>query len=147
VWLQDLNTRQSQLLFLVVTFIRRYAPPELQRLLDEDVVEALDALARTFETASKGVIYEHRPTSLPANRLASELKQLLTEAGKSQPSSFDRDAAVVLRRIEQTARGSRTADPANRRAWLDTVERIVKGAEAGGDEDKPAPEPSRLIVP
>ncbi len=146
-WLEDLNTRQSQLLFLVVTFVKRYQPPELQRLLDDDVVEALGALAGTFETASRGVIYEHRPASLPADRLASALKQLLADAGKNQPSSFDRDVAVVLRRVEQTARASRSTDPDNPRAWLDGVDRIIKGAEARSEDEKNAPESPRLIVP
>ena len=51
------------------TFLARYEAPELQPLIDDDVAEAMAALAATFETASRGVIYEHRPASLPAERL------------------------------------------------------------------------------
>ena len=38
----------------------------------------------TFETASRGVIYEHRPASLPAERLATALKPVLAEAGRAR---------------------------------------------------------------
>ena len=78
---RDFNERQSQLFLMIATFLIRYEPPELQALLDDDVAEAADALAATFETASRGVIYEHRPASLPAERLAAALK---ADAGQAQ---------------------------------------------------------------
>ena len=65
------------------------------------MAEAAAALAATFETAARGVIYEHRPASLPAERLATALKPVLAEAGKGSASAFERDAAVVLRRLEE----------------------------------------------
>src|SRR3982751_5717464 len=42
--LRDLSERQSQLFFLISQFLQRYEPPELQRLVDEDVVDAVTAL-------------------------------------------------------------------------------------------------------
>ena len=63
--MRDLSERQSQLFFLISTFLQRYEPPELQPLIDDDVAEAAAALAGTFETAVRGVIYEHRPAALP----------------------------------------------------------------------------------
>jgi hypothetical protein len=148
-FMRDFSERQSRLLFLLATFLLRYNPPELQPLIDEDIVEAAAALAGTFETASRGVIYEHQPASLPAARLAAALKALMAQAGKDAPSSFERDAAVVLRRLEETARGLRAADPSNRRSLLDLLGRIIR--RPGGDDlpgdDPVAPEPSRLIVP
>ena len=54
--------RQSQLCSSPSTrVITRYEPPEFQAVVDDDVVDAAAALAATFETASRGVIYEHRP--------------------------------------------------------------------------------------
>jgi hypothetical protein len=82
--LRDFNKPQSQLFLLVASFLNQYKPLELQAVIDDDVVEAATAMAATFETASKGVIYEHRPTSLSAQRLMSELKPLLAEAGKGR---------------------------------------------------------------
>ena len=86
------------------TFLVRYEPPELQPLIDDDVAEAAAALAATFETASRGVIYEHRPASLPAERLATALKPVLAEAGKGAGRLSSVTPAVVLRRVEEAVR-------------------------------------------
>lgn len=143
--MRDLNERQSQLFFLVATFLIRYESPEWQRLSDEDVAEGAAALAGTFETAARGVIYEHRPASIPAGRLAAAMKQALGEAASSTTSAFERDAAVVLRRVEEAARAARGADPTNPRAFIDLLARLVTPpAVEGGSQ--PA-EASRLIVP
>jgi hypothetical protein len=143
-FLRDLNQRQSQLFFLINRFLVRYHPPELQPLIDGDVIEAVAALAATFETAARGVIYEHRPASPPAARLATALKPLLAEAGQSGGTPFERDAAVVLRRIEEAAREAPAADRGNRKAFLDLLGRVIP--ESGEQEPPPAASP-RLIVP
>src|SRR6266478_9335652 len=105
--MRDLSERQSKLFFLITAFLARYQAPELQTPIDEDVADAMGALAATFETASRGLIYDHRPASLSAERLTVALKPLLAEAGRSTGTAFDRDAAVVLRRIETAARDIR----------------------------------------
>jgi hypothetical protein len=148
--LRDFTQRQSQLFLLIATFLVRYHAPELQPLIDDDVGECADALAATFETAARGVIYEHRPTSLLAERLVAALKPVLTEAGKGVPgSAFERDAAVVLRRVAEGARETRTHEPGNRRALLDLLARVVKPRDSDTDEAATADraEPSRLILP
>ena len=146
--MRDFNERQSQLFFLILTFLVRYEPPELQPLIDDDVGEAAAALAATFETASRGVIYEHRPASLPAERLMSALKPILAEVGAGGGSGFERDAAVVLRRLEDAAREARAAEQQNRRALLDVIGRVINrdATRADAEPPPPAPEP-RLIVP
>jgi hypothetical protein len=158
--LRDFNQRQSQLFLAVNTFIARYQAPQLQPLVDDDIVEAAAALAATFETAARGVIYEHRPASLPAERLAAALRPRLAEAGAGGGSAFERDAASVLRRLEETAREVRASDQENRRAYLDLLDRVLRktdeapapgdpgnpgkvdGRDSTGGEDAP-----RLIVP
>ena len=144
--MRDFNQRQSQLFFLIATFLARYEPPELQPLIDDDVREAAAALAATFETASRGVIYEHRPASLSAERLMSTLKPLLAEAGKGAGSSFERDAAVVLRRVEEAARDARALEPDNRRVLLDAIGRVISKTPADEGAAEATSEP-RLIVP
>jgi hypothetical protein len=145
---RDFNERQSQLFFLILTFLVRYDPPELQPLIDDDVGGAAAALAATFETASRGVIYEHRPASLPAERLMSALKPILAEVGAGGGSAFERDAAVVLRRLEDAARDARAVEQENRRALLDAIGRVISRGAPGGNADPPPPTPEpRLIVP
>jgi hypothetical protein len=146
--IRDFNERQSQLFLLIGTFLVRYEAPELQPVIDDDVAEAMAALAATFETSARGVIYEHRPASLPAERLVAGLKPLLAEAGRGAGTSFERDAAAVLRRIEDAVREVRASDQDNRRAFLDVLARVVRKGdeEAAGEAAEPTP-PSRLIVP
>jgi hypothetical protein len=147
--MRDFSERQSQIFLLISTFLVRYEAPELQPLIDADVADAMTALAATFETASRGVIYEHRPASLPAERLVAGLRPLLAEAGKGGGSSFERDAAGVLRRVEEAVREVRDDDRDNRRAFLDLLGRIVRKSD--GDEppeaDQTRPARSPLIVP
>jgi len=147
--MRDLNERQSQLFFLINTFLQRYEPPELQSLIDDDVAGAAAALAGTFETAARGLIYEHRPSALPADRLATALRPLIAEAGENGGSAFERDAAVVMRRIEEAARELSSVDQSNHRAYLDLLDRVMQkpdDAAARGELVDLIGEP-RLIVP
>ena len=150
-FMRDFSQRQSQLFFLINTFLVRYEPPEFQALLDADVAEAATALAGTLETASRGVIYEHRPASLPAERLAGALKTVLAEAGRGAGSAFERDAAFVLRRLEEAVRDVRALEPDNRCAFLDLLGRVISKTPDAVRSDpgtgEGAAPPSRLIVP
>lgn len=153
--IRDFSERQSELFFLIATTLVAYKAPELQPIIDDDIADAMDAMAGTFETASRGVIYEHRPASLPAERLVVMLKPLVTEAGRGLGSAFERDAAAVMRRIADVTRETRAAEPTNRRAFLDVLGRVLTrtdtkdGPAPGGPgtDEAQAAEPSRLIVP
>jgi hypothetical protein len=149
-FLRDFSQRQSQLFFLITTFLVRYEPPELLAPIDDDVAEAMSALAATFETASRGLIYDHRPVSVLAERLTTALKPVLAEAGQGAGSSFERDAAVVLRRLEEAVRDVRALDQANRQAFLDLLRRVMTKAPDAGAGTAPAADAqdrTRLIVP
>jgi hypothetical protein len=146
----DFTERQAELFFLIASFIVRYEPPELHPLYDEDVAEGTGALASTFETASRGVIYEHRAGSLPAERLSAALKPALAEMGRGFGSAFERDAAAVLRRLAALAGDVRALEPGNRRALLEMLRRIVTAfpaADAKNAAGNTEPPPSSLIVP
>jgi hypothetical protein len=146
---RDFSERQSQFFFMIGTFLVSYQPQELQPLIDDDVAEGMTALAGTFETASRGVIYEHRPATLAAERLITALKPVLAEAGRGLGSAFERDAAVVLRRIGEAAKAMRAAEPDNRRAFLDLLGRVIKEPPRADSSAEGAPPsaPPRLIVP
>lgn len=150
-FMRDFSERQSQIFFLINTFLVRYEPPEFLPLIDDDVAEATAALAGTFETAARGLIYEHRPASLPAERLASALKPVLAEAGHGAGSAFERDAALVLRRIGEAVQDVHALDPGNRRAFLELLGRVItkapRAGTPGADDEAGPPASSRLIVP
>jgi hypothetical protein len=124
-------------------FLLRYQPGELQALIDEDVAGAAKALAATFETAARGVIYEHSAPSGAAERLAAALRPLFAEAGVNGGTSFERDTAVVLRRIEEAADTVGTLVPGNRRGFLELLGRVTRRDPRTENAD----EGPRLIVP
>ncbi len=144
--IRDLNERQSQIFFLVTTFIVKYQPPELHSLTDLDLAEAAAALAATFETATRGVIYEHHAASGAGERLAAALKTVLAEAGQHGGTPFQRDTAVVLRRLEDAARRGDAANRENPRALLEVLGRVVRKTVESPTPDEDV-SPSRLIVP
>jgi hypothetical protein len=145
-FMRDLDERQSRLFFLIVTFLVGYEPPELHAIIDEDVVEATAAIAATFETAARGVIYEHRPASLSAERLANELKRMLAEAGEQGGAAFRRDAAVVLRRVETAAREIPQVG-GGRRAFLDLARRVTAPRRPESTESGEVDQAPRVIIP
>ena len=148
--MRDLNERQSQLFVAIATFLVRYEPDDLHPLIDDDVAEMADAMAATFETASRGVIYEHSAASVPAQRLASALRPRILDAPGPHGggSAFERDAAVVLRRVNDAARGVRALEPENRRALVEMLGRVFRTPPGQPDAAAAAePDAPRLIVP
>jgi hypothetical protein len=148
-FLRDLDRRQSELLLVLQAFVARYQAPDLHAPVDQDVAEAAAALAATYETSARGVIYEHRPAGAPAARLASALRPIIAEAGSQGGSSFERDAAVVLRRLEASVREAGALDASNPRAYLDLLGRVLKKPSdkpEGGDAAHAADAPG-LILP
>jgi hypothetical protein len=148
--MRDFDERQSQLFLLINSFLLRYQPPEFQPLVDDDVAEAMAALASTYETAVRGLIYEHRPASLPAERLVTALKPILAKAGEGGGSAFERDLAVVLRRTVDTVHEVRATDQENRRAFIEFLPRVVVRRPESEPEPPAAADqapPSRLIIP
>jgi hypothetical protein len=144
--LADFNRRQAQLFLAINTLIARYEPPELQAVVDDDVIDAAAAQAATYETASRGVIYDHRASTPSGERLGGAIRAMLREVEKSGGSAFERDVAVVLRRIEQTARAAQTAGAGDSRAYFKLLDRLLSRRAEPGD-DQGASDPPRLILP
>ena len=140
--IRGLTERQYQLFFLFQGLIWRHAPEGFARLVDDDVAEAAGVVASTLETAVRGVIYEHTAQSPPAQRLAGDMKAMLAEMRKAGATVYDREAAIVLRAIEQGARDTRKIEPGDT-AYLTLMARLLQRNRAAA---QPAP-PSSLIIP
>jgi hypothetical protein len=144
--LQGLTERQHQLFFLFHSLIARYTPEGFARLVDDDVAEASAAVAATLETAARGVIYEHATQSLPAQRLASEMKAMLAEMQKQGARIYEREAAIVLRAIEKGARETRKVEPGDA-SYLTLMARLLQRNRTTSTQTS-ATQPSRsLIIP
>lgn len=109
--LQGLSERQARLFLMLATVTSRHQADTLQKLVDDDIAQASGALASTLETAAKGIVYEHQPTSVVAARLMTELKTVVDEVVKNAGSALERDAAIALRRIEHAAKMMATVRP------------------------------------
>jgi hypothetical protein len=126
---------------------RALVPPPL----DADVAEAAASVAATLETAGKGIIYEHRPASFPAQRLAAELGTAIAELAKkagAETSRLERDLAVALRALERAAREAKQEAPDAASvdgSWIRLATRMMGSAAQAAPAEKPADEP-RIII-
>jgi hypothetical protein len=144
--LQGLTERQYQLFFLFQTVIARHKPEGFTKLVDADVADAAAAVASTLETAARGVIYEHATQSLPAQRVATELKAMLAEMRQQGATVYDREAAMALRAIEHGAREVAAKTGEGETAYLTLMARLLQqtGTDTAPEPEKPA---SSLILP
>ena len=124
--IRELTERQYQLFFLFQTAIARHTPEGFARLNDDDVADAAGSLAATFETAARGVIYEHAAGSTVARRLADDVKVMLEEMRKQGAKVFDHEISVVLRAIERGARETRTQADGATDAYLTLMGRLLQ---------------------
>jgi hypothetical protein len=124
--LAGLSEPRQQLLLFSLTLIDRFKGDSLEAANDGDVVSAAGALASTCETASRGVIYEHRADSIPAQRMVEGIRELFDQLGRGRPSGFAADAAVVLRRIEERARAVQQLAGSNPRAFVELAGRMAR---------------------
>jgi len=125
--MQDLSDPQYRLLLAFQATILKHAASALPAPHDTDVLDAAGTLAKTIETAGKGIIYEHQTASVPAQRIAAELRELLAEIERDAPSAArERDVTTALRRIEQGARDARAAFPEDgATAYLGLLSRMM----------------------
>ncbi len=151
--LEGLSQTQSRLFVLFQSVIRRHRATAIPAINDEDAAQAAAALAATFETADRGIIYDHQAASLPAQRLATDLKAALEEVRTHAPPTLAREAAAALRRVERAAREAATELEAGETTYLELIDRLMRDSEKapeGGDDERveaSGPAPSRLILP
>jgi hypothetical protein len=151
--IRHLTERQYQLFFLLQTLVARHVPEGFARLVDDDLADAAGTFAATLETASRGVIYEHPPQSILAQRLITEMKTMLAQMKEEGATTYDREVAIVLRAVEQGAREVRKASaPAGAdsgggdTAYLNLVGRLLQINRGAEPEAQPAAA-SSLILP
>jgi hypothetical protein len=115
---------------------------------DRDVIQALTAMAKTYETqVSSGLIYE-RPTSSPAQHaIATEIMKMLEEFQKTEQQhrgySTLRDSDILKATVFMLRLAlSRTSGRPKSRAFLDFLFSNFPEKSVAG-----TPEGSRIIVP
>lgn len=132
------NEQQLQVFFLLQSQILAHKPDGIVQLVDNDVALATGALAKTLETATKGVIFDESTANVVAETLRRELKPIVDEITKDGGSRAERDVAEVLRGIE---RGAHHDGDASARSYLELAGRILRHQSPAGGEP-----PKSLIV-
>jgi hypothetical protein len=144
--IRNLTERQYQIFFLFQTLIAKHRPEGFARLVDDDVAAAAASLAATLETSARGVIYEHPATSTVAQRLAAELKAMLAQMREQGAAVQDREAAVVLRAVEQGARETRRSGAPDT-TYLELMARLLQVGTTAEPHPAETPQRSSLILP
>ncbi len=83
---------------------------------------------------------------MAAERLATSIRTMLVDAGRSGGSAFERDAAVVLRRVEQTARTAHANGAADSRAYFKLLDRVLAKLDDARSEAAPRGQPSGVAL-
>ena len=149
-----LTAAQSDLFLALLSFVAGLHADPLLNLQDEDVAEGAGAMAATYETAGRGLIYEHRPQSLVAQRFVTDAKaflaSLVAEADAATARRVERDAAVVLRHLESGVRGARAVVDDGPATALGIVGRFIASARASrradGEAGRPRVEPPQPLL-
>lgn len=148
--IHDLSERQHRIMFLLQAFLRTDRP-DAPALTDVEVEQATRALAETYETASRGILYDHTAASLNAQRLSTELKAVIESERSGGARLPDADIGVAMRRIEAAARDARNTLAGGETAYLSLLKRVVRGPKDAdatpADQGPPRPPGSGLIVP
>ena len=151
--ISDLTEPQASLVLLFRSALLNHAAQAIPAVLDVDVAEAAAAVAATLETARKGVIYQHEPTSIPAQRLATVFREavaaLNADAG-SRIARLETDIARALRAIERGARAAQDALAGDESPiFIGVLKRLVGPGPKSGKSlaDDEAPDGGPLIVP
>ena len=125
--------------------------PESVSLVDDDVEQATKALANTYETASRGIIYDHGAALPAAERLSGDIKTLIETQRSEGLRISDADVAAMLRRVEDGARQARSdmtgRDGEDKTAYLRLLKRVLRVPPPAGASHASQAQESGLIVP
>jgi len=137
-----LEEKQSLLAGLSLTIVR--AAGEHSGLRDPDLLAALDALARSYQTRDSGLYYEQKPDTAAAQALTAAVEDFLKRYSQEQQQRTGMSlrpgealqALVFLRRLGDLEGNQRPLS----RCYLEFLHRTLP-AEAA------APDQRRLIIP
>jgi len=150
-----LSEPRQQLYLFTLTLVERFRGDGLDAAVDADVAAGLEALAASYDTAARGLIYEQQAPTAPARRLAAGIRSVFDELGHGRPTGFAADAAEVLRRLADRAREVAASAPGSSRHFLDLAGRVARRfgspeTPMPGESAVPAGRPaagSGLIIP
>jgi len=144
--IRHLTERQNQLFFLFQTAVTRHKPDGFTRLLDDDVADAAGTLAATFETSTRGLIYEHTAQSPPAQALITEMNATVAQIREQGATLYDQEIAIALRAMEQGARSTRRSGEGDA-VYLELMARLLQTLQPPEAAEEAARPAGSLIIP
>ena len=150
--LGGLSERQREIAMLIQWFLRTNRPNDLS-WTDMEIEQAAKAAAETFETSSRGIVYEHRAASLAAQRLSTDLKEMIDSKRKDGARITDTDTATALRFIEAASRDARHSLDGTDKAYVLFLNRLRRSGTENAEGSSPkssenqTSSSSRLILP
>jgi hypothetical protein len=124
---------------------------ETVALVDREIEHATKALADTYETASRGIIYDHGSTLPAAERLGSDLKTLIETERTNGLRVGDAEVAGMLRRVEEGARQAKSelsgTNGDDKSVYLQLLKRMLRVPPPVSNSDANQGQGSGLIVP
>ena len=145
----SLSRERIPLLVFVHSLLIRSRRGLAAELTDADLAIVVSTLARTFETLSKGVVYEHKSEDIRLQAVITQLGETLErrqELLPGTPPTSDTDVLAVLETIQSALDTHRKQ--AESQSYLDSAERVFRGSLAKLPEPEAPTEPEggRLIV-
>lgn len=118
-------------------------------LTDREALEVISTLAKTFETLSKGIVYEHASENPRLQAIVTRLGQALQDRKSWLPEASDRDVLEALERLSGGIKqfldaGSGGSGRFVHKGYLDTAARLLRFGEA--EPPLPTAPETRLIV-
>lgn len=149
--LAELTDRQSRFFFLFQSIVARQPSDPLRPLVDGDVVDAASSVARSLESASRGVIYEQLPQSLPAQDLAASFRKAYEEVTaqlQGPRTPLERDAAKSFEALAEAARKVGPLAGDARSGFIELARRILRpSGEQPANQGTADRGPGSLIIP
>jgi len=148
----QLSREQVPFLIFFHSLLFRASRELSEALSDEELATVVSTLGRTYETLSKGVVYEHKSEDFRLQSIVTRLGEILTRRKEISgvPPASDADVFAVLASTQSAIEANKSAADGqeSKKSYLDVAERVFHAAIAEFPEPEIPGEPKAggLIV-
>jgi hypothetical protein len=122
-----LTREQIPLLVFIHSLLVQARRERGDELPDDELLEVVSTLTKTFETLSKGILYEHKSGDPKLQGLINWLGRGLTQRQEIEgfPKASDDDVKAVLSTVSAAIEAHQKQEPGGR-SYLDIAERVFR---------------------
>jgi len=130
----QLSREQVPFLIFFHSLLFRASRELSQGLSDGELTAVVSTLGRTYETLSKGVLYEHRSEDIRLQSIITRLGEFLTRRKELSgvPPASDADVLAVLASTQSAIEAHESAADGqeSKKSYLDVAERVFRATIA-----------------